>query len=126
MGITERLEELRVNFPECRIAAFADLSAKTILTYSASSKPRQEELDALCAAAADLLNGDLAQQLIRTVPDAKAVEEVASQTGSQMTVALRLTNAPDEALCCLCAPEIDLGAFSGRARRAMASGDFRQ
>lgn len=56
ISLAEDLEELRKALLGCRLAAYADLSARMVLRISADPKPRQEEIDALCVLAAQCLD----------------------------------------------------------------------
>jgi len=104
--VVDELDTLLSNCAECRTIAFADLSTQMILvTDTASTLPR-EALDRLCkqAAASLGLNG-------QTVLGEKPGQMAVLADKSTVNVFLRATEEPDDVLCCVCAPDVDLTKF---------------
>lgn len=128
--VVEVLDALAQSDPACRVAAFADLSAGMVLVTNRATAvpggalPPRERLDALCAEARAALPG--ADALPGAAPEggtgalAIAVGAPAAASGAEdaieLRLFLRLAGAPEEALCCLCGPDLDLPAFLDRAR----------
>ena len=121
MTVSEALDTLRSDVPGCTIAAFADLSSRLVLTSSASSKPMQDELNSLSAAAAEALDGALAEG---SGPiwggDGTDKPDVAMLlTGQEARVFLRSPDNVAEALVCVCAPDSDIAAVLNSGREAL-------
>lgn len=57
ISFAKELDALRAGLKGCRLAAYADLSARMVLRVSSDTKPRREEVDALCDLAAQCLDG---------------------------------------------------------------------
>lgn len=119
MGIADQIDALRRGFPECRIATFADLASGLVLFTSTPARIPQEQVDALCARARDLLGApatEAAEALFGSpvrhavVPDADG-----------LLVVVRSADDPDEALICQCAPAIDLRTFIATAAHELAA-----
>lgn len=119
MNITERLDRLRQDFPDCETVAYADLSTQMVLAWSARAPQRQEVLNALCADAVDMLDGVPNDALSDVLGHAEAamVHQVILLDADQIGVFLRSTQSPFDALCCLCAPTVDTCALIAGARR---------
>lgn len=110
----ELLDKLATQFPDCIIAAYADITTGiTLLTRGSFDAPR-EALNELCAEAALTLGSVEAPALGgHTCPTAvKAVDHA-------VFVYLRSAEDPGDALLCMCRPEIDLGAFLPAAQRCI-------
>ena len=109
--VVDELDALRGTYEGCKMLAFADLSTQMILvTDSAANHPR-EALDALCNEAAFML-GASGKVALGTTPCRTAV--VAGTDGTR--VFLRADAEPNDVLCCVCAPQLDLGSFLDDAR----------
>lgn len=110
----ELLDTLAEQFPDCIIAAYADITTGiTLLTRGSFDAPR-EALNELCAEAALTLGSVEAPALgSQTCPVAiKAVDHA-------VFVYMRSAEDPGDALLCMCRPEIDLGAFLPAARKCI-------
>lgn len=106
----DRLDRLKQEFPDCTLAALANLSAELVLrTDSAAAHPR-ETLDAICVQSAQTLG----------LPDSGAGDDPSPQaivaTAKETRVLLRDTEDPDTALICICAPGINVARFLPQAR----------
>ena len=104
------LKAFRQELEGCEIAAFVDISARTVLAWDGSLKWPQEHLDALC---------DIARSVLTVGSKAEAVEE--PQTAmlarpSGCFVFLRAAPGANEALCCVFSPnaEVDHSFAAGR------------
>lgn len=103
---------MRTGLKGCTLVAFTDLSSSLVLSTSAASKPVQEELNALGRTASLTLNGAFAEGAAKiwTEGDDVPAETAMLLTGSDARVFLRAKNNPNEALVCVCAPNIPLNA----------------
>jgi len=73
ISFSEELDALREGLAGCRLAAYADLSARMVLRVSAEAPPRREEIDALCDLAAQCLDGPAKPPLFDGEPPFAAV-----------------------------------------------------
>lgn len=104
--VVDALDDLLSKCAECRTIAFADLSTQMILvTDTASTLPR-EALDRLSKQAAEALglNG-------RTVLGEKPGQAAVLADKSAVHVFLRASDEPDDVLCCVCTPDVNLDRF---------------
>jgi len=118
MNITERLDCVRQEFPECQLLAYADISTNMILSTSGAMELRQEHLDSLCDIAVDVLGGQSSSHL-RSLLEGRSgatVFQVIIIEPTEVHVFLRSTASLKEALCCVCSPLINLGEFISGAR----------
>ena len=113
MAIADELKELREEFDDCNLVAFADLTSKMVLLSNSPKKVAQENLDQLCTEAAALFIGAAAKLNKDGAPLVAMVTD-----GNKSNIYLR--NKPDgeDVLCCVCGPDVDLNGFltSARAR----------
>lgn len=112
--VVDELDALRDMFEGCNTLAFAHLSTRMILVTDSGSNLRREALDAICAEAGLLLGvgGKLA---LGTQPSATAV--VANKAAVRLFI--RAANEPNDVLCCICTPELDVNAFLADARSCL-------
>jgi len=119
--VVEELDALRGAFAGCETLAFADLSTRMILVTDTSANLPRETLDGLCAEAAMMLGANGKVALGETPSDAALVA-----SKDAMRVFLRAASEPNDVLCCICAPELDVEAFLVDARdrlNRMSSGN---
>lgn len=118
MNIVERLDCVRQEFPECQIVAYADLSTNMILSTSTAMELRQEYVDSLCDSAVDVLGGQSSLPLRGALGGGGDADifQVIIMESTEVHVFLRSTTSQMDALCCVCSPLIDLGAFLAGAR----------
>ena len=110
----EDLDTLATRFPDCIIAAFADIDTGiTLLTRGSFEAPR-EALNELCAEAA-LTLGSVEAPALGTSTCNMAVKAV----DHAIFVYLRSAEDPGDVLLCMCQPAIDLEAFLPAARRCI-------
>ncbi|MEX5727134.1 hypothetical protein Ga0609869_000487 [Rhodovulum iodosum] len=117
MDIAEQIQELREDIPTCRTVALIDLSVRLVLCASSGDRLPQEALDALCARAKALLDGDAAVAFASA--GTAGPEEGMVLCNGELQVFLRSTAAPHEALCCVCAADIDYEPVLDRLRRGL-------
>lgn len=112
----QALRAFRAALPDCELAVYADLGARTVLGADSALRVPQEYLDALCDCAAFLF-GALPD------PDAPPVEEIlfAGPTGGRGF--FRAAAEPGEALCVICTPDADLDRLAAAARVALRGAD---
>lgn len=113
------LEALRTGVPGCQMVAFADLSAGLVLSVSVARKRPQEELDALCSAASDILDGAQAQSAARAL--AGPVDLAVALHAGRTLAVLRSPTDPVEALICTGTPEMRPAEALAGARRTLAA-----
>ena len=121
MTVSEALDTLRSEVSGCTLAAFADLSSRLVLSSSAASKPMQDELDKLSSAAAEALDGALADGTtsIWQKDGAEKPDTAMLITGQEARVFLRSPENAAEALACVCAPDSDIAAVINSGREAL-------
>lgn len=112
--VVEELDALRDGYGGCEVVAFADLSTQMILIADTQSNLPREDLDRLCAEAATSL-GSSNKCALGEVPNRAAI--VAN--GKAMRVFLRASTEPNDVLCCICQPELDLNRFLSDARERL-------
>lgn len=117
MDIAEQIQELREDIPTCRTVALIDLSVRLVMCASSAERLPQEALDALCVRAKTLLDGDTATGFAGQA--APGPEEGLVLCNGELQVFLRLAAAPQEALCCICAADVDFEPVVDRLRRGL-------
>ncbi len=108
------LEAFRQEFVGCEIAAFMDISARTVLAWDGSLKWPQEHLDDLC---------DLARNILAVGTKAETVEEPQTAMLARPTgcfVFLRAAPGASEVLCCVFAPGAEVDHFFAEGKRLCA------
>lgn len=110
MTISAKLDRIREELEGCKTLAFADLTTKMILCASAPQPPNQEYLDALCSTAADMLDGEVAAQMapVMSSNGDDLVRRAIIIQPHEIVVFVRSPLAPEDALCGLCSPNVDL------------------
>ncbi len=108
MAILQDLEKLRFDLPSVEIVAYMDLRSGTVLGTSAAGDEPQERLDALCALASEILGGASGE-----------TNEAVMMRSTEALVLRRAPGAPAEALCLVCAPDVDISRIMESARRAL-------
>ena len=120
MRIADRIENIRQQFPDCRTIVYADISANNVLASSAASQLGQEHLNDLCETAVHLLTGTSAEQVARVWSDTGSVRRGVYQAIiielPEIGIFLRSVSNPTDALCCVCAPSINVAPFVTNAR----------
>lgn len=111
----QALRAFRAKLPDCDLAVYADLGARTVLGADSALRVPQEYLDALCDCAAFLFAAAEA-------PSDGAVEEILFLGPTGGRGFFRSAADPGEALCLICAPDADLARLAAAARAALAGG----
>ncbi len=109
--VIEELDALRGTFANCKTLAFADLSTQMILVTDTNADLPREALDGLCAEAALMLGAGDKVALGETSSEAALV---ASKDALRLFV--RAQDEPNDVLCCICTPELDVETFLIDAR----------
>jgi hypothetical protein len=113
----EQLDKLADAFPDCIVAAFADIATGiTLLTRGSFDAPR-EALNELCAEAA-LTLGSVEAPALGNEPCPLAVKAV----DHAVFVYVRSSEDPGDALLCMCKPDVDLVAFLPAAQACIDGG----
>ncbi len=108
MAILQHLEELRIGLPAVETVAYMDLRSGTVLGKSSAVDEPQERLDALCALVGEILGGASGE-----------TDEAVLMRSTEALVLRRAPGAPAEALCLVCAPDVDISQVMEGARRAL-------
>lgn len=118
MKITEQLDGLRARFPACAIAAFADLSTGLVLAATTSTKVSQERLDTLCGSATNALRGPLFQTVASTIMNraSDTTSYVMQLSANSLDIFVEAPTQTDEALCLVCAHNVDVDGLVQHAR----------
>lgn len=118
MRVDNHLDAILAGAPGCRVAAFADLTARTVLAVRADRRHPQEVLDRLCADAAEALDGPLSTAAA-VIADEGPVDEALRLGADDACLFLRSPAEPGEALCCIIAPGAATDPVRAAARDAM-------
>jgi len=118
LGVTENLGAVVKAFPQARLVAFADLSSRMILSSAGTLSTTQEHLDRLC----DQARASFDDPLFALSVEAFGEPHSAVVMGPDaLRVFMRSDTEPADALCCICDPGIDLGAFVAKIRDTLES-----
>jgi hypothetical protein len=113
LGVNESLGAVVKAFPQARLVAFADLSARMILSSAGSLSATQEYLDKLC----DQARASFDDPLFSLSVEAFGEPHGAIVMGTDaLRVFLRSDTEPADAMCCICDHGIDLPAFVTKIR----------
>ena len=113
----EQLDQLTEAFPECIIAAFADISTNVVLVTSGAQEAPREALNELCAEAALTLG----------VQDAPALGGEACPMAVKIVdhavfVYARAGVDPNDAALFMCRPDIEIAPFLAAVKDAAETG----
>lgn len=112
------LTGLRDRFPACESVAFADLSAGMILATSTARDLPQERWDDLCDTAVAMMRGDVAGLTGAIYPDGPGFAILRDK--DEIGIFVRSATAPDDSLCCVCRPQVEVLALIAAARDSLA------
>lgn len=118
MAVSDTLDDLRTQFPDCQMIAFLDLSADMVLVTSAKENIAQERWDRLCAMAHDVLRGPSTAHALTCLgakPPA-TLGRAALINAAKCDVFLSNKTAPDFVLCAVGCAELPLSAFYAAAQ----------
>ncbi|WP_128514657.1 hypothetical protein [Tabrizicola thermarum] len=113
MSVPESLGAVVKAFPQARLVAFADLSARMILTSAGPMNTTQEHLDRLCHQARTCFDDPLFSLSVEAFGEPHTAVVMGP---ANVRVFLRSEIEPADALCCICDPGIDLPAFVAKIR----------
>lgn len=119
VDIRDQLEKLRAENATISLAAFADVEAGMVLSYSAAAKPAQETLDRLCGEAQGFLSSD-AQRSMQSVAEQAETGFGLAWHGAQLHLFLGSENDPSEALLLVMAAPCDPMPALAAARAVLA------
>lgn len=105
-------------FPQARLVAFADLSARMILTSTGPMMMTQEHLDRLCDQARSSFDDPMFSLCVGAFGEPNAALLLGP---GNLRLFLRSEVEPADALCCICDPAIDLAAFVSKIRETLES-----
>lgn len=111
----DALKSLVESYPALRAVAFADLSTRMVLVSESRTPMLREAFQALCLHGGALLTAVDSDPID---PDT-ACDAAISVDTEGMSVFLRVPGAPDDALCCLCDPTVEVDAFLADARACL-------
>ncbi|PWJ12503.1 hypothetical protein [Jannaschia seohaensis] len=111
----DALKALTEAHAACRTVVFADMTTRMVLLSESRTVLHREAQQALA-----LRGGRLLSAMDGDAPDPETAWDIAYSIGpDEIAVFLRVPDAPSDALCCLCAPDIDLDAFATDARSCL-------
>jgi len=114
MKVTQELDSLRNAVPGCSLVIFGDLFSQITLCVSSSRKLKQEQLDAYCVSAGNLLDGDVANSIARVlgVPNAGSLSQAVVLNPGEVQVFLRSPFEEADVLCCIGSMQSDIGEIA--------------
>ncbi|MFN4193760.1 MAG: hypothetical protein ACK4FR_12540 [Tabrizicola sp.] len=118
MSVAESLGAVVKAFPQARLVAFADLSARMILTSTGPMMMTQEHLDRLCDQARSSFDDPMFSLCVGAFGEPNAALLLGP---GNLRLFLRSEVEPADALCCICDPAIDLAAFVSKIRETLES-----
>jgi hypothetical protein len=115
--IVGELDILRRAIPGCSLVIFGDLCSRITLCVSSSRKHPQEQLDAYCASAGNLLNGTVANSVAMAlgVPNGDSLSQAVVFQPDEIQVFLRSPFENADVLCCVGALQCEIFEVSARA-----------
>ena len=121
MSVAAQLDALRGSLPGCSMVVFGDLFSQITLCVSAQDKHPQEQLDAICVTAGNLLDGPAAHSAASALamPDSGALDQAVILGPSDMQIFLRSPVDDADVLCCVCSLNGDVEMTCARARSAL-------
>lgn len=122
MSVAAQLDNLRASLPDCSLVAFGDLFSQITLCVSTRDKHPQEQLDALCITAGNLLNGPAAHCTTTALgmPDGKALDQAVILSPAGLQVFLRSPVDDADVLCCVCSLGADIEKTAAQARSTLS------
>lgn len=122
MSIAGQLDDLRASISSCSLVVFGDLSSQITLCVSAREKQPQEQLDALCVAAANLLDSAASQSasaaLEMSCAETLNQAIVLGPTGMQVFQRSQVDDA--DVLACVCSLNADVELVAAQLRSTLS------
>jgi hypothetical protein len=121
MTVSDQLDELRVALPGCSLVVFGDLFSRITLCASAKGKYPQEQLDALCVTAGNLLNGPPARSAIPVLgmQGENDLGRAIILSPEGMQIFLRSPVEDADVLCCVCSLDADMETATAMAQSTL-------
>jgi hypothetical protein len=121
MTILTQLDDFRTAFPPCVAVGLVDVSSGIVLCVSTTKKRPQEQLDALCAVAAQFFNSPAANEFAMALDseNTNALQQGVAMADTDTCLFLRSPIDPMEAMFCLCEPGIDIDRALKTARTTL-------
>ena len=111
MALQQDLQRLREQQHGVEAVAYVDMGSSTVLGKSSAIDDAQERFDLLCKTASVLLAGASGE-----------ADEAVRLSATEALIVCRSADDPEEALCIVCAPDVDVAAVLRGARTTFASG----
>jgi hypothetical protein len=118
MSVAELLNDFRCDVPGCEAVAFADLATGLVLCASSGRKQPQEWFGRLCRGASELLDAEFARKASALLlgDGAQGARQAIQVADGEVRLFLRSEAEPNEALCCVCRPDVAVDLLVERAR----------
>jgi hypothetical protein len=115
--VSVQLDTFRNAIPGCSLVIFGDLFSQITLCVSSAKKYRQEQLDAYCTSAANLLDGGGANSIAQVlgVPSGKSLSQAIVLHPNEMQVFLRSPFESADVLCCIGPMQKEVGEIATNA-----------
>lgn len=110
--VADILEKLVADHEACRVAAYADLATDMVLVTNKGHNLRREALDALCREAS--------LTLAAADGGAGQCHTALTATRDNLKLFIRTDDEAQEALCCVCSPDVDVRALLPAIRAGLA------
>ncbi len=119
MRVAQELESLRQSMPGCSLVIFGDLFSQITLCVSSARKIKQEQLDAYCVSAGNLLDGGVANSVAKVlgVPNTTALSQAVILNPGDTQVFLRSPFEDADVLCCIGAMQCDVKEITAKAEQ---------
>jgi hypothetical protein len=117
LGVQDDLAAVVKAFPEAKVVAFADLSSRMILASQGREDLTQEFLDQLCLQARASFDDPLLALSVEAFGEPNAALVLGA---GEVRVFLRSDSEPADAMCCICAPGVDLPGFIAQVKETLA------
>jgi len=122
MNVSAQLDDLRASLPGCSLVVFGDLFSQITLCVSARDKHPQEQLDALCVTAGNLLDGPAAQAAATAlgVHDGNVLDQAVILSPSGLQVFQRSAVDDADVLACICSLNTDIEQATAQVRSTLS------
>lgn len=112
----EKLDELCEEQPDCQSVLFADIATGVALISDSGATHNRSFQSTLCAEAERMLGNQKRNALFC---DGTAIQAFVKKA-DEVRIFLRNPEAQSDALCCICAPSVDIDAFMRAAHKTLA------
>ncbi len=120
LTVAKELEDLRTSVPGCSLVIFGDLFSQVTLCVSARSRHKQEQLDAICVTAGNLLDGAAAQSASSALgfPEGTGISQAVILSPDEVQIFLRSPFEEADVLCCVGSSSLDIDQTNTEAHSA--------